>query len=290
MFDISGETRSESTADDARISVVRPGPIKNNDDLFLDLKNGCPHARNRIIEQNLGIVGSVSRKYIRTNMMYDDIFQEGIKGLIRAVEKFDPDMGFKFSTYASRWIASFIEAEISRQANIVNVPERTRKLSRKLSKLSAKFAQQGYSEHEIPARIAEELDIDRDKILKIMAIQRAEVRLNAPVNGSDGDLYVQDTVSSDEEVEDRVIRDDQFAKLKELINKLPTQRRLAVAYYHGLMGVECDSYAEVGEYMGVSRQRVNVLYKEGMNDIRRMLGVSEAANDEKSGGAVAAFI
>jgi RNA polymerase sigma factor (sigma-70 family) len=269
------------------LKVKMKKSAKTNDQLFSEMKAGCPHAKNRIIEQNLGLVGAVSRKYIKTSMMYDDIFQEGSKGLIRAVEKFDPSMGFKFSTYASRWISSFIESEISSHANIVNVPERTRKLSRKLGKMSSKYAQQGYSEQEIPGKIAESLGIDRDKVCKIIAVRGSEISLNAPVSGSEGDLFFQDTLCGDDSVEEKIINDDQFEKLRELVSKLPKQRQIAVSFYHGLMGVECDSFADVAEYMGVSRQRVNVLYREGISDIRKMMGVFDGCVESRMG--IAAF-
>jgi RNA polymerase sigma factor (sigma-70 family) len=269
--------------DKSSLMIKLTKTAKTNDQLFSEMKDGCPHAKNRIIEQNLGLVGAVSRKYIKTSMMYDDIFQEGSKGLIRAVEKFDPSMGFKFSTYASRWISSFIESEISSHANIVNVPERTRKLSRKLGKMSSKYAQEGYSEQEIPGKIAESLGIDRGKVGKIMAIRAAEISLNAPVSGSEGDLYFQDTLCGDDNLEEKIINDDQFTKLKEIVSKLPKQRQIAVSFYHGLMGVECDSFADVAEYMGVSRQRVNVLYREGISDIRKMMGISDDCNKMRMG-------
>jgi RNA polymerase sigma factor (sigma-70 family) len=284
-------TKESSFAVDAlgnsSLKVKMKKSAKTNDQLFSEMKAGCPHAKNRIIEQNLGLVGAVSRKYIKTSMMYDDIFQEGSKGLIRAVEKFDPSMGFKFSTYASRWISSFIESEISSHANIVNVPERTRKLSRKLGKMSSKYAQQGYSEQEIPGKIAESLGIDRDKVCKIIAVRGSEISLNAPVSGSEGDLFFQDTLCGDDSVEEKIINDDQFEKLRELVSKLPKQRQIAVSFYHGLMGVECDSFADVAEYMGVSRQRVNVLYREGISDIRKMMGVFDGCVESRMG--IAAF-
>jgi len=253
---------------------------KSLSELFEEMKNGCPHARNRIIEANMGLVGKVSRKYIRTSMMYSDIFQEGCKGLIRAVEKFKPELGFAFSTYASQWISSFIENELGRQVNLVNVPERTRKLSRKLNKRANELVQSGTPENEVASKIAAELDVDREKVSRILAVQAAEMQLKTPKSDAGGELFVQDTLAGDDNVEESVMLADQIDKIRGFISKLPKQRREAVEFYHGLRGVECESFADVSREMGVSRQRVNVLYKEGLEDVRRMMASGQRAANE----------
>lgn len=269
-----------SKNDAAVLRNASSGKDKSLAELFEEMKGGCPHARNRIIEANMGLVGKVSRKYIRTSMMYNDIFQEGCKGLIRAVEKFKPELGFAFSTYASQWISSFIENELGRQINLVNVPERTRKLSRKLNKRANELVQSGVPESEVAGLIATELEVGRDKVARILAVQAAEMQLKTPKSDASGELFVQDTLAGDDNVEDSVILADQIDKIRAFIDKLPKQRREAVEHYHGLRGVECDSFADVSREMGVSRQRVNVLYKEGIEDIRRMVASGErSAND-----------
>lgn len=256
------------------------GSARNND-LFAKMKSGCPRAKNQIIEANLGLVGKVARKYITTTMPFDDIKQTGNLGLIRAVEKFKPELGYAFSTYASHWIASFIEAELAKNMSVVNVPERTRKLARKLNRRAKELSNSGVPEHEIASRISQELKIERGHVSSVLSSGAREARLSTPITdfGESG-LTLQDTLESEEDLEGSVAESDQIAKLGALIDKLPKQRREAIRLYHNLEDRGCSTFEEVGVAMGVSRQRANVLYNEAIYDLRRLVQMGDQTASE----------
>ena len=251
--------------------------FERNDDLLRFYRSSKSlQVRNLIVENNMGLVHKIARKYLGTGLAYEDLCQEGVKGLIRAVEKFDSEYGAQFSTYACQWISALIENEVSRNSLSVKVPERTRKLINQLKNKARKLLSEGVPEREINRALAQETGLDERKIEKLMALRAHDVNLDAPAYRDDGQSSsLKDQVEDPRNLEDKVMLEDEMNKLRSLISKLPSQRRMAVEYYHGLNGVDCENFKDVAEHMGVSRQRVNVLYKEGIAQIQEMIRATD---------------
>lgn len=237
--------------------------------------DGCTRARNELIEINMGLVSKMARKYLGTGLEFDDLKQEGVKGLIRAVDKYDLTYEVELSTYACRWIANFIENEVSRNATTAKVPERTRKLVNKLKNRERKLINEGMSPGCIAEALSQETGLDTQKVESLLAIRGYDVQLDSDAyRGEEGETLL-DRMAGTDNFEERVIVEDQIKKLKDLISKLPKQRRLAIEHYHGLNGAESESFKEVAEILGVSRQRANVLYRDGIAQIHEMIGATD---------------
>jgi RNA polymerase primary sigma factor len=227
-------------------------------------REGDKRAHQRLIEKNLRLVVSVAKKYRGYGLPFEDLIQEGNIGLMKAVEKYDPERGFRFSTYATWWIRQAVQRAVADKGRTIRVPvhmtEKIRKVSRAYNELSAEFEREPTGEE-----VARRLGWSIDEVRLTMEAMPDATSLDQPVGSEDasssqlGD-FVEDERASDTPGE--VMREMETEHLKEAIERLPERARYVLVRRYGLDDRDPATLAELGDELETSRERVRQLQRE----------------------------
>lgn len=221
---------------------------------------GDEFAKKKMISHNLRLVVSICKKYNQYGQDLMDIISEGNLGLIRAVEKYDHETGFAFSTYAQNWIRYFVEKYLSETKKIANVPLHTMKLSRKIGRTVAKAEEEG--RQWTVASIAKELEVSESKVSHGLILQGMDDSLNAKLSTDGDSIEAGDLIAQEENEQLSVEAQDRNNMLHLLITELPDKQKQAIIHFYGLFNTSEKSGAAIGGIIGVSRERVRQLLKE----------------------------
>ena len=233
---------------------------------------GCEASRKRMIVSNLRLVVKIARRYNNRGLALLDLIEEGNLGLIRAVEKFDPERGFRFSTYATWWIRQTIERAIMNQTRTIRLPIHVVKELNVYLRAARELAQQ--LDHEPTAEdIAVYLDKPIDEVSKMLRLNERISSVDTPIGGENDkallDILADDNETSPEEqLRDNNIKNSIVGWLQELSAK----QREVLARRFGLMGYEPSTLEDVGAEIGLTRERVRQIQVEGLRRLRDMLG------------------
>jgi RNA polymerase primary sigma factor len=222
------------------------------------IERGDLAAKERMINANLRLVISVARKYQGQGLPLGDLIQEGMLGLIRAVEKFDWRKGFKFSTYGTLWIRQAIGRGLANSGRTVRLPvhivARARKISDAERKLAVQLGRQPTEEE-----IAEFVDLPIDEVADIRRADRGPTSLDQGV-GEDGETALGDLIAGDgPSVEDEVVSTIEDTRLREAVEELPDVERDIITLRFGLAREEPHALRETGRRLGLSSERVRQL-------------------------------
>jgi RNA polymerase primary sigma factor len=255
----NGELASSTTdALQLFLNELRRYPLLTADDeveLSKRIERGDAEAKERMINSNLRLVVSLARKYQGHDLPLLDLIQEGILGLIRAVEKFDWRRGYKFSTYATFWIRQAIQRGIANKSRTIRVPvhigQRERKIARVSGELRAQLGREPTDEE-----VAEAADITVADIEEVRDTQRTVTSLDRPV-GEEGDSSFGDLLPSDQpEPEEEVEVSLRQAALRSAVDKLPDREQQVLKYRFGMNDVDPTPLRETGRLLGMSPESV----------------------------------
>jgi RNA polymerase primary sigma factor len=235
-------------------------------------KAGDEQARKRLVEKNLRLVVTVAKKYRGMGLPFEDLIQEGNIGLIKAVDKYDPERGYKFSTYAVWWIRQAVQRAVADKGRTIRVPvhmgEKMRKMARAYNELSAELGR-----HPADKEVAQRLGWTVEEVSDVERAMPDATSLNRLL-GSEGDGSELGDFVEDERASDRldaVISEMEWAQLKKAVRGLPEKVRHVLIRRYGLDDRKIATLAELGDELGLSRERIRQLQREAEVTLKRVM-------------------
>lgn len=260
---------NENTSLSLYLKEIEKIPLLDRDEeykLAVMAKKGDSYARNRLVESNLRFVVSIAKQYQNRGLPLSDLISEGNIGLLTAMDKFEPEKGYHFISYAVWWIRQSILKAIGEKSRMIRLPmNRTADLVQILQ-AKTNLEENGYNDASIED-IAAECGMTKDQVLEVMQMSREVSSLDAPV-GAEEDSSFGDFIESDLQKPDDVVMDEALKEsVRKILDTLPERERGIIALRFGLEGKKPMSLKEVGELYNLTKERIRQIEKKVLGQL-----------------------
>ncbi len=270
---ISNESKDMSVNDNVRMYLKDIGKIsllslEEEQELSHRIANGDEEAKKILAESNLRLVVSIAKRYVGRGLLFLDLIQEGNIGLMKAVDKFDFEKGFKFSTYATWWVRQAITRALADQARTIRVPVHMVETINKMARIERQMALD-LNREPTDEELAKKMGLTLDKIVEIRKIGQDPVSLETPIGEEDdshlGDFLAdKDTMSPEEAATYESLKEE----LKKVLQTLTKREEEVLELRFGLYDGTCHTLEEVGKKFGVTRERIRQIEAKALRKLR----------------------
>ena len=248
-----------------RISLLSPD---EEAELSLKVADGDEFARNRLAEANLRLVVSIAKRYVGRGLLFLDLIQEGNIGLMKAVEKFDYEKGFKFSTYATWWIRQAITRALADQARTIRVPVHMVETINKMARIQRQMTLE-LNREPSDEEIAKKMGISVDRVREVMKISQDPVSLETPI-GEEDDSHLGDFIKDESSLSPEEYATNEILKeeIKSVLSTLQPREQQVLELRFGLIDGTSYTLEEVGKRFNVTRERIRQIEAKALRKLR----------------------